>query len=37
MIYGGVAPILPYAWSSERVDGARVDGGGVLKITRSLL
>ena len=37
MVYRGVAPILPYAWSSERVDGAGLDGGGVLVSTRTLL
>ena len=37
MIYRGVAPILPYAWSSERVNGAGLDGGSVLVSTRTLL
>ena len=30
------APILPYGWLSERVDNARLDGGGVLISTRTL-
>ena len=37
IIYRGVAPILPYAWSRERVDGAGLDEGGVLINTRTLL
>ena len=39
MIYrgGGTDFILPYAWSSERVDGAGLDGGGVLVSTRTIL